>query len=102
MITVKKYRDLFVYDEKGKVAVTVAKVTKTQEGELLCTDSRQHIVRILPFFYKSRYLGDLSIGTTANVAKIYKGTTIKVMQNGKVIIKTKKEIQTFSLWWISD
>ena len=79
----QKYRDIMVYDEKGKVAVTVSKITE----EPYCCDSKQHIVRCLPFVYKARYCGELSIGETAQY--IHKGDWIMVTRSGRCFVRTK-------------
>ena len=92
----EKYRDVSVYYEKGKVAVTVSKVI-VEQG-LRSSISKQYIVRWLPFFYKASHCGGLSIGAKANVAELHKGDIIKVTKYGNIVLTNeKKEKRAFSM-----
>ncbi len=85
----EKHLDVFVYFEKGRVAVTLCKVIL--EDGFQNSYSKQHVVNWrLPFFYKAHRHGTLSIGRKADIAEINKGDTIKINKDGDVVLTSKK------------
>ena len=80
----QKFRDIDVYLEGPNVAVTVSKIIK----EPYSSDSKQYIVRQLPFRYKVRYSGSLSVGDSKDVVELHKGQKVVVTPGGRITVSS--------------
>lgn len=55
-------------------------------GEKLVINWEQHIVRRLPFRYKVRYSGTLSVGEKADIVELHKGEKVVVTWDGHITV----------------